>query len=91
MCSERNQPARVMVDCSHGNSSKDYTRQGAVLRDVVGQVAFRDAAYVVLPENLLGDPHAGRERCGFPHEAQALIDLLTAPDHRDLRARAGFV
>jgi 3-deoxy-7-phosphoheptulonate synthase len=24
----------VMVDCSHGNSSKDYTRQGLVARDV---------------------------------------------------------
>jgi 3-deoxy-7-phosphoheptulonate synthase len=26
-----------MVDCSHGNSGKDHTRQAAVLRDVVGQ------------------------------------------------------
>jgi 3-deoxy-7-phosphoheptulonate synthase len=39
MCAARNLPPRVMVDCSHGNSSKDYTRQGAVLRDVVGQAA----------------------------------------------------
>lgn len=29
----------VMVDCSHGNSSKDYKRQGAVFRDVVEQFA----------------------------------------------------
>jgi len=28
-------PARVMVDCSHGNSNKDYRRQG----EVAGQVA----------------------------------------------------
>jgi 3-deoxy-7-phosphoheptulonate synthase len=27
----------VMVDCSHGNSNKDYKRQGAVFRDVVEQ------------------------------------------------------
>ncbi len=30
--------ARVMVDCSHGNSDKDHTRQAPVLRDVVGQI-----------------------------------------------------
>ena len=32
-------PARLMVDCSHGNSSKDYRRQGEVLRSVAEQVA----------------------------------------------------
>ena len=31
-------PARLMVDCSHGNSNKDYRRQGEVLRAVAGQV-----------------------------------------------------
>jgi len=31
-------PERVMIDCSHGNSSKDYRKQGAVLRDVAGQI-----------------------------------------------------
>jgi 3-deoxy-7-phosphoheptulonate synthase len=28
----------VLVDCSHGNSSKDYRRQPIVFRDVLGQV-----------------------------------------------------
>jgi 3-deoxy-7-phosphoheptulonate synthase len=28
-----------MVDCSHGNSSKDYRRQGEVLRSISAQVA----------------------------------------------------
>lgn len=28
----------IMVDCSHGNSAKDYRRQGAVLRDVLEQI-----------------------------------------------------
>jgi 3-deoxy-7-phosphoheptulonate synthase len=27
-----------MVDCSHGNSNKDYRRQGEVLREVAAQV-----------------------------------------------------
>ena len=31
-------PARLMVDCSHGNSNKDYRRQGEVLRAVAEQV-----------------------------------------------------
>ncbi|MBW4520778.1 MAG: 3-deoxy-7-phosphoheptulonate synthase [Scytolyngbya sp. HA4215-MV1] len=29
---------RVMVDCSHGNSAKDYTRQTVVLEDVANQM-----------------------------------------------------
>ena len=31
-------PCRVMVDCSHGNSNKDYRRQGEVLQQVAQQV-----------------------------------------------------
>ncbi|QPN62496.1 3-deoxy-7-phosphoheptulonate synthase [Synechococcus sp. CBW1004] len=31
-------PARLMVDCSHGNSNKDYRRQGEVLRSVAEQL-----------------------------------------------------
>jgi 3-deoxy-7-phosphoheptulonate synthase len=32
-------PARVMIDCSHANSGKDYTRQPIVCRDVAIQIA----------------------------------------------------
>jgi 3-deoxy-7-phosphoheptulonate synthase len=32
-------PSRLMVDCSHGNSAKDYTRQPAVAEEVARQVA----------------------------------------------------
>jgi 3-deoxy-7-phosphoheptulonate synthase len=32
-------PPRLMVDCSHGNSNKDYRRQGEVLRSIAAQVA----------------------------------------------------
>ena len=31
-------PKKVMVDCSHGNSNKDFRRQSEVLRDVVSQI-----------------------------------------------------
>ena len=32
-------PERVVIDCSHGNSSKDYARQPLVAADVAAQVA----------------------------------------------------
>jgi 3-deoxy-7-phosphoheptulonate synthase len=31
-------PARIMIDCSHGNSAKDYTRQPSVFRNIVEQL-----------------------------------------------------
>ena len=34
----RGLPTRVMIDCSHGNSLKDYRRQGAVADDVARQI-----------------------------------------------------
>ena len=44
----------LMVDTSHGNSSKDYTRQGHVLRDVVSQFARgQDALLGLLVESNL--------------------------------------
>ncbi len=39
MCRARGLPARVMIDCSHGNSSKDHTRQGMVFADLLAQLA----------------------------------------------------
>ncbi|MFT5392474.1 MAG: 3-deoxy-7-phosphoheptulonate synthase, partial [Gammaproteobacteria bacterium] len=32
-------PGRVMIDCSHGNSAKDYRRQSEVAADICAQVA----------------------------------------------------
>jgi 3-deoxy-7-phosphoheptulonate synthase len=32
-------PARLMVDCSHGNSGKDHRRQSVVAGEVAGQIA----------------------------------------------------
>jgi 3-deoxy-7-phosphoheptulonate synthase len=48
-------PVRVMVDCSHANSGKDYTRQTIVCRDVMGQVANGDERIigVMLESNLV--------------------------------------
>jgi 3-deoxy-7-phosphoheptulonate synthase len=37
---------QVMIDCSHANSNKDHTRQGAVCRDVAAQIAGGDRRIV---------------------------------------------
>ena len=41
-------PSRVIVDCSHANSGKDYRRQSVVWRDVVSQRVAGDASIVGL-------------------------------------------
>jgi 3-deoxy-7-phosphoheptulonate synthase len=48
-------PPRVMIDCSHANSNKDYTRQAFVCRDVARQIA-NDGGHimgVMLESNLV--------------------------------------
>ncbi|MFZ0746798.1 MAG: 3-deoxy-7-phosphoheptulonate synthase [Terracidiphilus sp.] len=46
---------RIMIDCSHANSNKDYTRQALVCRNVAGQVASgnRNIIGVMLESNLV--------------------------------------
>jgi len=45
----------VMIDCSHANSGKDYTKQPLVCRDVIGQIAAGDRRIVgvMLESNLV--------------------------------------
>lgn len=38
LLADRKLPSRVMVDCSHGNSRKDYRRQAEVMAEVVRQL-----------------------------------------------------
>ncbi len=59
-------PARLLVDCSHGNSSKDYRRQPEVAADIARQVAHgsRAIAGVLLESHLVEgrqDITTGRE------------------------------
>ena len=58
----------VMIDCSHANSSKDYTRQPLVCRDVIKQIASGDRRIigVMLESNLV----AGAQK---PSDRQALV------------------
>jgi 3-deoxy-7-phosphoheptulonate synthase len=46
---------RIMIDCSHANSSKDYTRQALVCHDVARQVAEgnRNIIGVMIESNLV--------------------------------------
>jgi 3-deoxy-7-phosphoheptulonate synthase len=47
---------RVMVDCSHANSNKDYTKQLFVSRDVIKQIADGEQRImgVMIESNLVG-------------------------------------
>ncbi|HTX77177.1 MAG TPA: 3-deoxy-7-phosphoheptulonate synthase, partial [Terracidiphilus sp.] len=46
---------RIMIDCSHANSGKDYKRQGAVCRDIAAQIAAgnRNIMGVMMESNLV--------------------------------------
>ena len=46
---------RIMIDCSHANSLKDFSRQSLVCRDVAAQVAAgnRDIVGVMIESNLV--------------------------------------
>ena len=48
-------PARLMIDCSHANSNKDYRKQSSVCRDVAAQVARgnRNIIGLMLESNLV--------------------------------------
>jgi 3-deoxy-7-phosphoheptulonate synthase len=60
--SDKKLAPRVMVDCSHANSGKDYTRQPAVMRDVARQIASGTRAiFGVMLESFLV---AGRQDVG---------------------------
>jgi len=54
-------PARVMIDCSHGNSNKDYRRQGIVAENILQQLKSGSQGImgVMLESNLVD----GRQDC----------------------------
>lgn len=55
-------PARLMIDTSHGNSGKDYTRQPAVAADIAAQISEGNRGIIgVLTESFIED---GKQRFG---------------------------
>ncbi|WP_046111687.1 3-deoxy-7-phosphoheptulonate synthase [Aquincola tertiaricarbonis] len=61
-------PERVVIDCSHGNSSKDYARQPLVAADVAGQVA----AGAAVPCGVMLESHLVEGRQDITHGHQGL-------------------
>jgi 3-deoxy-7-phosphoheptulonate synthase len=53
---KRGLPGRVLVDCSHGNSSKDHERQAQVIADLLAQrqAGASDILGVMLESHLVG-------------------------------------
>jgi len=53
---ESDLPPRIMIDCSHGNSSKDHTRQPMVAADIASQVSAGSTAIfgLMLESHLVG-------------------------------------
>lgn len=62
LLAESNLPSRFVVDCSHANSNKDYTRQSVVWNDVIRQRAAGNDTIVglMLESNL----KAGKQSLG---------------------------
>jgi 3-deoxy-7-phosphoheptulonate synthase len=54
-------PKRIMIDCSHGNTAKDYTRQPAVFRDVLEQMQDNPAIIGMMLESHI---HEGNQPIG---------------------------
>jgi len=67
MLNEANLPPRFVVDCSHANSQKDYTRQSEVWNDVIRQrVAGNDTIVGLMLESNL---NAGKQKLGNDPDA----------------------
>ena len=48
-----NLPEKIMIDCSHGNSSKDYKKQKLVLESICEQIKVSDNVFGVMIESNL--------------------------------------
>ena len=76
-------PSRVMVDCSHGNSNKDYRRQGEVAAQVAEQLraGSRDVMGVMIESHLVaGNQKISPDRSALTYGqsiTDACIDLQT--------------
>lgn len=86
-------PARVLVDCSHGNSGKDHQNQSRVLESVAAQVA-RGGSHVL---GVMIESHlvAGQQALGCPTGLRygqsitdACVDFPAAEQMLDLLAGA---
>jgi 3-deoxy-7-phosphoheptulonate synthase len=70
-----------MVDCSHGNSGKDHTRQPAVARDIAAQIAEgqRHVFGIMLESHLRGGRQDARPGQSLTY-GQSITDACLAWD-----------
>jgi 3-deoxy-7-phosphoheptulonate synthase len=68
-------PARIMIDVSHGNSSKDYRRQPVVAKVIAEQVAAGDAAIIgLMMESFLVEGRQELKEGTPPRYGQSITD-----------------
>lgn len=69
-------PQRVVIDCSHGNSGKDHTRQHVVLEDILRQRAAGESRIrgVMIESNI----KEGRQEIGPPPTLEYGISITDA-------------
>jgi len=87
------QNSRVLIDCSHGNSQKDYNRQPIVAADVATQIEAGSSSVlgVMLESHLVAgrqDIVPGRPLCYGQSVTDACIDFATTERVLDGLARA---
>jgi 3-deoxy-7-phosphoheptulonate synthase len=76
-----NVPARLMIDASHGNSTKDYRRQPAVVHDVATQIAEGDTAIMgMMLESFLVDGRQDLVDAGSLRYGQSVTDACMGWD-----------
>ena len=74
-------PARLMIDCSHGNSSKDHRRQTAVAGDIAAQVAGGEVAIVgVMMESFLVEGRQDLTNTAMLRYGQSITDACMGWD-----------
>ena len=75
-------PTRLMVDCSHGNSSKDFHRQPLVARDLAGQIAAgsESIAAVMVESNLVEGAQAPNPDLAKLTRGQSVTDACIGWD-----------
>ncbi|HEY9691937.1 MAG TPA: 3-deoxy-7-phosphoheptulonate synthase [Oculatellaceae cyanobacterium] len=65
---EANLPPRIVIDCSHGNTNKDYKLQGAVFENVVQQIVEGNSSIV----GMMLESHLSEGSQKIPHKLDQL-------------------
>jgi len=69
-------PKRVIVDCSHGNSGRDYQRQPGVFKSVIEQIALGNTSI----KGLLLESHINQGAQPFPEKGSSLKYAVSVTD-----------